>query len=207
MIPARRYAREIETRWAALLERPAVLGERDWSVICDWHARGIPLPLIDEAFDQFSETLRRRRTKPRNLSALVPWVEDAWRTVRGGRCEPAESTPASRGPSEEPVVAWERSAAALAHDDPMRAWLRGLLQRLAAGEPVERCEAVLQEGLLAHLPEDARADLERTVETDLEAFRGRMTRKTWETTRDRALISAARRRFGLPALSGEGFVD
>ena len=105
MIPARRYAREIETRWASLLERPAMLGERDWSVICDWHARGIPLPLIDEVFVQFSETLRRRRTKPRNLSALVPWVDNAWRTVCGGRCEPAERSSATTSPREEPAAA------------------------------------------------------------------------------------------------------
>ena len=45
MTPPRSYVREIETRWATLLERPVVLGERDWSVICDWHARGIPLAL------------------------------------------------------------------------------------------------------------------------------------------------------------------
>ena len=178
-----------------------MLGERDWSVICDWHARGIPLPLIDEVFVQFSETLRRRRTKPRNLSALVPWVEDAWRTVCGGRCEPAERSSATTSPREEPAAAWERCAAALASDNPMRSWLRGLLKRLADGEPAERCEATLAGGLLEHLPDAVRDDLERVVETDMQAFRGRMTLETWETTRRRALISAARRRFGLPALT------
>lgn len=201
MTSARRYAREIETRWAALLERPAVLGERDWSVICDWHARGIPLPLIGEAFDQFSETLRRRRTKPRNLSALVPCVEDAWRTVCGGRYEPAEHPSAVAGRRGLPAAAWERCAAALAPDDPLRSWLRGLLERLAEGESAERCEAALEAGLLERLPEAVRDDLEHAVAADLRAFRGRMTRRTWDTTQRLALISAARRRFGLPVLS------
>ncbi len=204
MTSARRYAREIETRWAALLERPAVLGERDWSVICDWHARGIPLPLIAEAFDQFSEKLRRRRTKPRNLGALVPWVEDAWRTVCDGRSEPAERPPEATVPCEQPATAWERCAEALAPDDPMRAWLRGLLGRLAGGEAAESCEAALAGGLLEHLPKALRDELERTVEADLQAFRGRMTRQTWQKTRRRALISAARRRFDLPALGEPG---
>ena len=176
MTSARRYAREIETRWAALLERPAVLGERDWSVICDWHARGIPLPLIDEAFDQFSETLRRRRTTPRNLSALVPCVEDAWRTVCGGRSELAERSSVAMGSREQPAAAWERCARALAPEDPMRSWLRGLLERLAGGESAERCEAALESGLLEHLPDPVRDDLGRAVEADLQAFRGRMTR-------------------------------
>lgn len=202
MISARRYAREIETRWAALLERPAVLGERDWSVICDWHARGIPLPLIGEAFDHLSETLRRRRSQPRNLNALVPWVEDAWRTVCGGRCDPAERSSTATDRSEEPSAAWERCTAALAPDDPMRSWLRGLLERLAGGEPAERCEAALAGALLEHLPDAIRDDLERAVEADLQAFRGRMTLQTWDATRRRALISAARRHFGLPVLSG-----
>jgi hypothetical protein len=202
MMPARHYAREIETRWAALLERPAVLGERDWSVICDWHARGIPLPLIGEAFDHYAETLRRRRSRPRNLNALVPWVEDAWRTVRGGRYESAETAPAEEEPSAEPAAAWERCVAGLPEDEPLRSWLRGLLERLAGGEPAERCEEALQAGLLAHLSADVRADLEGSVETGLAAFRDRMTPEIWDRTRDRALISAARRRYGLAALSG-----
>ena len=199
MMPARHYAREIETRWAALLERPAILGERDWSVICDWHARGIPLPLIGEAFDHYAATLRRRRSRPRTLNALVPWVEDAWRTVRGGRCESAEIAPAA---GAEPAVAWERCVAGLPQDDPLRSWLRGLLERLADGEPAERCEEALQAGLLEYLAADVRADLEHSVETGLAAFRDRMTPEIWDRTRTRALISAARRRYGLAALSG-----
>jgi len=201
VISARRYAREIETRWSALLERPAVLGERDWSVICDWHARGIPLPLIGEAFDQFAETLRRRRTVPRSLKAIVPSVEDAWRAVCGGRCDPAERSSAATDPREEASAAWERCVAALAPDDPMRSWLAGLLERLAGGEPAERCEAALAGALLEHLPSALRDDLENSVEADLQGFRGRMTPQTWDATRHRALLSAARRHFGLPTLN------
>ena len=202
MIPARRYAREIEGRWAALLERPVVLGERDWSLICDWHARGIPLQLIDEAFELYAEKLRRRRSPPRNLSALVPWVEDAWRTVRGGRSESVEAAPDPGPAPEGPAAAWKRCAASLAQDDPLRSWLEGLLERLAAGEGAERCEAALREGLLEHLADAARAEIEHSVESDLAAFRNRMTPEIWRTTRNRAMISAARRRFDLPSLSG-----
>ena len=200
MIPARRYAREIESRWAALLERPVVLGERDWALICDWHARGIPLALIGEAFDQLAEKLKRRRSTPRNLTVLVPWVEDAWRTVRGGRNESAPPTSPTTAP--DPLDAWNRCVASLAQDDSLRAWLQGLLARLRAGEPAENCEEALREGLLARIPEGTRAELEDEVGNELEAFRGRMTRQTWEATRERALFSAARRRFGLPVLSG-----
>jgi hypothetical protein len=201
MIPVRHYAREIETRWAALLERPAVLGERDWSVICDWHSRGIPLPLIGEAFDQYSEKLRRRRSRPRNLGALVPWVEDAWRTVRGGQSEPTETAPVAPEAGEQPIAAWERCAAALPQDDPLGAWLRDLIERFARGESARSCEEALQAGLLAHLGDNIRADLERGVKTDLTAFRDRMRPEIWDRTRDRALLSAARRRLGLAALS------
>jgi len=202
MIPARRYAREIESRWATLLERPVVLGERDWSVICDWHARAIPLSLIGEAFDHFAETLRKRRGKPRNLNALVPYVEDAWRTVRGGRFESEETPSKPVDPEEGAVAAWQRCASALGQDDPLGLWVGGLLDRVASGEPLERVEQALAEGLLAHLDADIRAELQRAVEAELEAFRGRMTRETWAATRERGLISAARRRFRLPVLSG-----
>ena len=66
MSGARHYAREIEKHWTALLERPVVLGERDWRLISDWHAREIPLGLILEAMEHLGETLPRKRRKPRN---------------------------------------------------------------------------------------------------------------------------------------------
>ena len=198
MIPARRYAREIESRWAALLERPVVFGERDWELICDWHARGIPLALVEEAFDQFAEKLKRRRRPPRNLGVVAPWVEDAWRTVRGGRIEtePASSPNGTR----DPVLAWRDALAELAQDSPLRGLLQDLLDRLASGEPAAQSERTLRENLLDHLPDEARTEIELEVTKELELFRTRMALETWQATRDRAMVSAARRRLGLPVL-------
>ncbi|NIQ29375.1 MAG: hypothetical protein GTN89_03135 [Acidobacteria bacterium] len=156
MTSARHYAREIESRWTALLERPALLGERDWSLICDWYARGIPLALIGEAFDALAESMRRRKRPPRSLAVLAPSVEEAWRTIRQGRSRSAEGAEAPhRAPQD--------------CDEP------------AAGDP------------LARIPEELRDRLEESVDRDLAAFRDRMRPEIWETTRRRALISAARR--------------
>jgi len=202
MTPPRHYVREIETRWAALLDRPVVLGERDWSTICDWHARGIPLALIGEAMDHLKEGLRRRRSQPRNLGALTPLVEDAWRTVRGGLSEAAEPAALPADPGRGPVDAWKRCAATLGSETPLGAWIGVLLERVDGGESLEQVEEALSAGLLDRIGDEATADLEGSVEADLAPFRGRMTPQTWETTRRRALLSAARRRYGLPVLSG-----
>ena len=203
MTNARRYAREIEARWTALLERPAVLGERDWSVICEWHARGIPLGLIAEAFEEFATKLRRRRSKPRNLGALAPLVDEAWRTVCGGRTptreEGVDSDAEDRGRASS--LGWRHSAEKLPSDDPLRAWILELLRDLEGKDTVERCEARLREGLLVHLSPDVLAELELAVDADLAVFRDRMSAGTWQATRRRSLISAARRRFGLPELA------
>jgi hypothetical protein len=203
MTPPRSYVREIETRWAALLDRPVVLGERDWSVICDWHARGIPLALIGEAFDHLAETLRRRRSPPRNLGALAPFVEEGWRTVCGGQHEVSEQEASVQAdPRVGAVEAWRRCAETLGSDSPLGAWIGALLERVAGGEGLEQVEKDLVAGLVERLGDEARADLEGQVKGELDGFRGRMTRQTWETTRRRALLSAARRRYGLPRLGG-----
>ncbi|NIM02292.1 MAG: hypothetical protein GTN89_05880 [Acidobacteria bacterium] len=197
MIPARRYAREIESRWTALLERPVVFGERDWALICDWHARGIPLTLIEDAFEQFGEKLRRWRRSPRNLGAVAPLVDEAWRTVLEGRIDGEQDAGRSIGPTAR--ESWERRIGDLV--GPLRDWLRDLLDRLDAGAPAQECEASLREGLLDHLPAGLRSEIESEVSAELGAFRERMSPEIWRSTRDAALFSAARRRLGLPPLS------
>ena len=193
MISARGYARGIEARWAALLERPVVFGERDWALICDWHARGIPLTLIDDAFERFGEKIRRWRKSPRNLGAVAPLVEEAWRTVREGRSDPESEEPHG-GECADPRELWKRRLDEL--EDPLRGWLKGLLEGPAAA-----CEAELREGLLERLPDAIRSQVESEVLKELGPFRDRMSPEIWRSTLDAAMVSAARRRLRLPPLA------
>lgn len=182
-----------------LLGRPVVLGERDWSLICDWQERGIPLSLIAEAIDHLQGKLARRHSKPRNLAALAPLVEESWRVVREARvAEKAE--PSGAVLQDDPVASWRRCATALPPGDPLRVRIEQLLGELEAGTVPEACDAALDAELGALLPTALQRELAATVEGNLAGFRSRMTPDTWRATRRRALVSAARRRLGLRSL-------
>ncbi len=198
---ARTYAREIEAAWTALLERPVVLGERDWALICDWHARGIPLALVRDAMQALGEKLRRRRRSPRNLGALVSMVEEAWQTVREGRL--SEEGIHAEGPAalEDPRQRWRRCAEARAVGDPLRVWIEELLERLETEGVPPACDSALAEGLLERLSAAEREALAVGVDAELAGFRDRMKPATWSATRERALVSAARRKLDLPRLT------
>jgi len=203
---ARRFAREIEARWSALLERPVVLGERDWQFISDWHARDIPLTLVVEAMDGLGEKLKRRRSKPRNLGAVAPFVEDAWRAVVEGRLD-QQDTAAGPGPSTSSGSAssasagsWRRCADALPAGDSLRDRLETLLMEIESGADPAACDAALERDLSALLPPRLLAELSASVERNLAGFRERMAPGTWKATVERALISAARRKLDLPHL-------
>ena len=204
MIPATRYAREIEAAWTELLERPVVLGERDWALICDWHARGIPMALIHEAMEALGEKLPRRKRAPRNLGALAPGVEEAWAAVRAGRVSRTDGAATPSSPSEDPLDAWRRCAASRPDDESLRSWLEELVEQLDAGGERAACEDALSSGLLEQLPQAEIATLTHQVQAELAPFRDRMKPQTWEATLHKALLSAARRRLGLPRLDGPG---
>jgi hypothetical protein len=194
---SRRFAREIEARWSTLLERPVILGERDWQLISDWHERGIPLGLVSEAMEALGEKLARRRRKPRNLGALAPLVEEAWQTVREGRID--DSAPSSDAPAS-PAQAWRRCADSLALDAPLKNLVETLLAELGAGADPGTCDQTLDRKLPGLLAPSLLEELTTAVEANLADFRPRWTADVWKASVERALISAARRRLNLPYL-------
>lgn len=92
--PARtaRYARALERALAAASGRAVVLSPRDFALLTDWLARGVPLALV-------LEQVEHRKAKGRDvksLASIAGAVEQAWSAVVDGRMggTPAAGTPA-----------------------------------------------------------------------------------------------------------------
>ena len=189
----RAYAREIERRWAQLQGRPVVLSPKDWVLITDWHARGIPLSLVDEAIQAAGE---RRRELPRNLAYVVPAVEEAWGVVVDGR---RRDEPLAPPRALAPREAWRRVAREHS-GTPLGALLDGLLARLEGGEPVEAIETTLERELTGFVDPALLSRIRREIERELAPFSERLSGEIPTETTRAAVVFRLRRELGLPGL-------
>jgi hypothetical protein len=166
---ASRYARRIERRWSALLDKPIVLSPRDWRRIAGWHERGIPFEIVEEAMIEAVER-DRRKAATRRLADLVPLVEEAWTAIVDGRRAASETGPdAERG--TDPDERWERRAAAEPRDSPLGRLLHELVARRAEGETATALDRELDHRLPEVVDRSLRERVEREI-ADEERGRG-----------------------------------
>jgi len=195
------YARRIERRWGELLAQPVVLSPRDWGVLSDWHARKIPLQIVEEAMEAAVERGRKRGRSPRaGLSYLAPAVDDAWSCVVSGRLEDGDGEPVDNAPSP-PVTAWRRRIDAEPPGSALAGLLSGLLRRLDGGESPETLDGELDRRLADAAEPDLLREVEGDLDRALEPHRGRISAARLEATRARAMSQRLRLRLGLPRLA------
>jgi len=196
------YAREIERLWNAMADGPGVLSPRDWERIRSWHDRGIPLQIVREAMESIAE----RRTRSRaswNLSRVAPVVDEAWQVVLDGRLadvEPVgEPSPASRS-------AIESLRAALAHapsPSTLRDLLEGALRDAERGEPAERIDRRIDEGLPDAVPAETLIAARQGADAAVVPIRRRMDASLLAATRNRIVVARLRRHLQLPKLEND----
>lgn len=204
---AAHYVRRIESFWSQLVEAPVVVSVREFALIAEWHARGIPLELILETIE---EAVRRRREKkrppPRSLAYLRQVVEEAWSVVREGRLEPggARVAPGAASAAHAARARWQASRDAAATGAPLRRLLDDLLARLAAGAAAAEIDDELDARLVEAVGVERCRPVQRVVDERLAPFRQRMSGKVFEATRRRAVVERLRRELDLPALVDPG---
>jgi len=197
---ATRYARTIEGSWSEFLQQPVVLSPRDWELICQWHAKRIPLELIREAIDAAAERRDRRGSPPTGLSYIAPAVEEAWTVVRQGRLSPqppADAEAAGRRGRE----AWRVCLAAQRAGSALQRLLVELLGRAEAGDPASELDRRLDSELPGAVPAALWDEADAQMRTALAPFRGRMAAETYEATLQRGAIERVRDRLGLVRLA------
>ena len=198
-LSAATYARRIERRWCELLEQPVVLSPRDWSILNEWHERGIPLQIVVEAMQTTIERSRSRGRAPRtSLSSLSQTVEGAWGAIVDGK----RGRPAMLGEAATPSAAdsWRRRADTEG-GSALGTLLADLLRRLDQGADPVALDAELDRRLTEVTDPDLRRRIEHEIEQQLEPHRSRLSDVQIERTRMRALVDRIRGRIGLARLA------
>lgn len=195
----RRYARRVEELWSARLERPVILSPREFALIEEWHARGIPLEVVAEAIDATRTDARGKpAAPPRRLGYLRDAVEETWRTVVEGRLRPA----APRGcppAAEEALASWEEAARRGPAE--WAGWLAARIERVRGGADPAAVDREVDAALADVAPPAIRARVAEEVERRLAPHAARMERDVLERTRRRATLDGLRRALGLARLS------
>jgi len=195
------YARELERALSRVRQRPVVLSPRDWQLVLDWHARQIPLAVIQEALDEAAARARKRGSSgPRSLAYLARTVDEAWDVIRGGRLDSLDGTPPVSPSMADVREAWNHLRESSATDSPLAAWIGELLRRLDEGEAPEEVERDLEGTIVDHAPPELAERIRGEVATELAPFRGRIPPADMEATSRRAVVTRLRRFLGLPRL-------
>jgi hypothetical protein len=200
-LSAATYARRIERRWCELLEQPVVLSPRDWSLLNEWHERGIPLQIVVEAMQTTIERSRTRGRAPRTaLSSLSHTVEDAWGAIVDGRRGGPATFGEAPGPTPRSAESWRRRAKTEG-GSALGALLTDLLRRLDRGAEPVALDAELDRRIAEASDPGVRCEIEREIERQLDPHRSRLSAAQIERTRARALVDRIRGRMGLARLA------
>lgn len=196
------YFLAIEAAFVRLRGTPFLLSPADWRLAQDWHRRGIPLAVVDEALAEVfaRRAARGEGAKVQSLRYCRHAVEEAWAARRE-----LGAGAASRGAEPLPVAARLASLAAALPSALSDAFGPRILG--AGTEPAAAEEALAE--LDRELVGAARAELSReeaaAVATEVEAALARLGERLpveeLAACRSRLLGQAVRRRAGLPLLS------
>ncbi len=191
------YVRSIERAWSEFTGRPVIFSPKDWVIVAAWHARGIPLEIVEQAIEAATE--RRTGRKPRGLAYLSAAVEEGWSVVREARRSEEEPSP---GAPEDPVPvkAWVHRAATEPDGSALAPLLERLLARLAAGEDPVQLDLELDAQVVGAVPRSLSNAVREEISAEVEPFRGRMGETQFKSTIERAMAQRMRIRLNLPRL-------
>lgn len=196
------YARRIERAWGEALGQAVVLSPRDWSLVTEWHARGVPLPIVEEAIAAALERAARKGRAPRSgLGQLAPAVREAWDAVLDGRVAGPEPAAGDAACGVAPGDVWRGRIAQSGTPRALARTLAELLERLAAGADPAAIDAELDRRLPASVAPELLERVERAIERDLAPHRGRIEAASLAATRERARTRRLREELGLPRLA------
>jgi hypothetical protein len=198
------YFVAIEEIFVRLRGSPLLLSPADWQVASRWHREGVPLDLVRRALEEVFARRKERgaRGKISSLRYCAPVVEAAWADLRELTAPGERAAP----PPLDLPARLAALAAALPQDLPDRAAFSARLAALAGPPPaVEEQLATLDREMLAAaaaaLDQEAKAEVEATVEKTLAALAGRLAPQDLERSRERLVHQVLRGRVQLPLLS------
>jgi len=197
------YARSLERALSRVRERPVLLSPRDWALASDWYGRQIPVAVVLEAIEEAAQRGRKRSTAapgPRSLAYVASAVEESWDVILKGRAERHTSSPVCGTILAGVRDSWERAVASAPRDSCLSEFLSRLLGELESGTTSSVVDGKLDEGLPDRAPPILLVQSREKASAELEPFRERMSRETYEATLRRAVVERLRRALKLPRL-------
>lgn len=187
------YFTEIESHFAMRRGTPFVVNPRDWALMQEWHAAGIPLPVVIEAIDSVFDRFDAKNRKVNGLSFCKYAVKELWQERKELQIGAEGATPEEDvEPLLEALAArLETSAEAAAFADRVRA--------LARERSVPRVEERLME--LEQELIDALLPLAEELRTEARALTSGADEKTRARTEEAHLRRLVREKFGIPRLT------
>ncbi len=192
-----RFARALERELERIHGRPWVLSPRDFALVVEWHARGVPLGLVVESLREAAG--QRPHRPPRSLASLARRVDEDWRAMREGRLPKGREVARDSREAAGAVERWRR-AARREGESSLGQFLRALIGQLDEGGDPAAVEKRLERELLAHVDRTRRARMRRELQVSLAPYRRRMGAPMYRRTLRRALVTALRRELDLPSL-------
>jgi hypothetical protein len=197
------YARAVERLWAGLCGRAVILSPKDWSIVEEWYARGIPLQVVEEAIDAAAE--RRKRGKesppPRGLAYIAPAVEEGWTAVLEGRRQGPSAAASEQKQKRPEISGWRERSNAEAEGSALRLLLTELIAAFEGGAEAAELDRLLDARLPAAAPEELLSAIETEVTRELAPYSERMTSSAYEATLRRAVSARLRQMLRLDRLS------
>lgn len=180
------YFQEIEAHFAHRRGTPFILSAKDWALMQQWAANGIPLPVVIEALDAVFDKREAAGKKVNSLSYCKHAVKEMWEERKALAVGGEEVVP-----EEDPSARLELLAAAL-EATPASAFA-SRVRELAALRSLPRIE----EALMA-LEEEMIAAL---ATSDLRAEAAKMVPGAEQRAIDAHLRRLVREHHGLPRLT------
>jgi hypothetical protein len=195
------YFQAIEEIFVKLRGAPLLLSPTDWQVAARWHQDGVPLDLVSRVLEEVFAKRKERGTKGKisSLRYCAPAVEAAWEDLR----EMTVTGERHEAPALDLSTRLRNLAAALPQGfEDLTAKITGL----SGDAPgVEERLSTLDREMLAvaagRLGDEARAEVEASVEKTLTSLRDRIAAEELDRSRERLRHQVLRQRLRLPVLS------
>jgi hypothetical protein len=201
---ARSYARAVERMWSDLCGRAVILSPREWSLVEEWHERGIPLQIVEEAVASAAERAKTGggASPPRSLTYLAAAVEDGWMTVLEGRVAGGNRAESPLQSRDVPAVdGWRERMNMEPEGSALRALLRELIDAFERGEKACDVDQALDAELPRVVPAESLKSVEREAMQELAPYKDRMKTAAYGNTLRRMVLLRIRQELGLNKLS------
>jgi hypothetical protein len=200
--PPEAYFQEIEAHFALRRRTPFILNAKDWALMQEWHATGVPLPIVIEAIDTVFDRYEARGADkiPSGLRYCRHAIKELWTERKNLYVGTGEVTPEAGPEALLDALATQLETSEIAA--PFAPRVRALASEKSVPKIEERLIDLERELIDAFIAADP-ASIE-AIRAEIAVALGdpsKLDAKTRTRTEEANLRRLVREKFGLPRLT------